>query len=248
MSQPAVELIVAAFGDEQGAENAVKTLEEAKKERGLGLYDSAVIRRDADNILHIRETWGGGAGKGVATSALIGGVIGLLFPPEVLAPGLIGSTVGGLATRLKEDGFSDKAIKELGTSLKPGTSAIIAIVDHQGADDLEHQIEMQGASIVRQFISTDIAAQLEPDVRAPDSIQHPARIAQAAQTAAAVESAPGTLHIHDSSTEIENVAPNAGLTLDQHVNPTAPESNPEMDRLHDGSSDTADDVKDAASH
>jgi len=166
MSQISVELIVAAFGDEHGAENTLKTWEGEKKERSFGIYDSAVIRRDADNVLHIRETAKGGAGKNAAVGALIGGAIGLLFPPGVLAPGLIGSTVTGLADRLKENGFSDEGIKELGATIKPGTSAIIAVVDQRSADDLERWLEIYSTKVVRQLITADMAAQLDSDSKA----------------------------------------------------------------------------------
>ena len=108
MSQIAVELIVAAFEDEHEAENTLKQLEEAKKERGLGIYDTAVIRRDAGNVLHIRESADRDNGKGAVAGALIGGVIGLLFPPGILATSLIGATVGGLAARLRDQGFSER--------------------------------------------------------------------------------------------------------------------------------------------
>ena len=102
MSQIAVELIVAAFEDEHEAENTLKQLEEAKKERGLGIYDTAVIRRDAGNVLHIRESADRDTGKGAVAGALIGGVIGLLFPPGILATSLIGSHGWGTGCPPKE--------------------------------------------------------------------------------------------------------------------------------------------------
>jgi uncharacterized membrane protein len=229
MSQIVVELIVAAFGEEYGAENAIRTLHEADKAPAHGIHDLAVIRRDADNILHIREMLDGDADKTAAAGALIGGVIGLLFPPGVLAPGLISSTVEGLAARLKENGFSDEGIKELGATLKPGTSAIIAIVDDQSADDLEHRLAVHGARVVRQFITTEIVAQLDPDsnLGAADPTQDQARIAQTASPAAPVESEKGLLPESEGNESTGNVGPEAIPPPEQVIDPAVAEGKPD---------------------
>ena len=46
MADAPIELIVAAFQDEQGAENALTELKNAKREQLIAIKDAAVIRRD----------------------------------------------------------------------------------------------------------------------------------------------------------------------------------------------------------
>jgi uncharacterized membrane protein len=73
----------------------------------------------------------------------------------------VGGAVGGLGARLHDAGFQDKRLKELGTALKPGTSALVAVIEHQWVAEIERELADQGAQLVRQAIKDDIAKQLE---------------------------------------------------------------------------------------
>jgi uncharacterized membrane protein len=161
MNDVPVELVVAAFTDEQGADRALEELKRAKKEKLIGIRNAAVITRDANDNLHIRELRDMGAGKGAGVGALVGGAIGLLFPPSLLAAGAVGAAVGGLGAKLRDAGFRDDRLKELGKALKPGTSAIVAVIEHRWVADLEQELAAQGARIVEQAITEDIAQKLE---------------------------------------------------------------------------------------
>ncbi len=161
MRDTPVELIVAAFADEHGADQALKQLERSKKEQLSGLRDAAVLLRDTNEKLHIHETADMGGGKGAGIGALVGGAIGLLFPPAVLAGAVVGAVIGGLGARLLDAGLPDDQLKEIGSTLKPGTSAIVAVVEHVWVDEVEHDLAANGAQMMRQAISEDIARQFQ---------------------------------------------------------------------------------------
>lgn len=161
MSQVPVELIVAAFQDENGADAALQKLKEAKKENLIAIQNAAVIRRDKNDKLHISETADWGGGKGAAVGAIVGGAIGLIFPPSILVSGAIGAGIGGLAAKLRDSGFPDGELKEIGAGLKPGTSAIVAVVELTYVAEIQRQLAAEGAKTMRQAIAADIAAQLE---------------------------------------------------------------------------------------
>ena len=156
-----VELIVAAFPDEQGAASALEQLKQAKKEELIGIRDAAVITRDASNTLHIKETGDMSGRKGIGVGAIVGGVIGLLFPPSVLGSAVVGAAIGGLGAKLHDAGFPDDELRSIGSSLKPGTSAIVAVIEHTWVEDVERELAAQGAQMVRQAIQEDITQQLE---------------------------------------------------------------------------------------
>lgn len=156
-----VELIVAAFPDEQGAARALGQLKQAKKEELIGIRDAAVITRDASNTLHIKETGDMSGRKGAGVGAIVGGAIGLLFPPAVLGSAVVGAAIGGLGARLHDAGFPDDELRAIGSSLKPGTSAIVAVIEHKWVEEVERELAAQGAQMVRQAIQEDITQQLE---------------------------------------------------------------------------------------
>lgn len=156
-----VELVVAAFPDEQGAARALEQLKQAKKQELIGIRDAAVITRDANNTLHIKETGDMSGRKGAGVGAIVGGAIGLLFPPAVLGSAVVGAALGGLGARLHDAGFPDDELRAIGSSLKPGTSAIVAVIEHKWVEEVERELAAQGAQMVRQAIQEDITQQLE---------------------------------------------------------------------------------------
>ncbi|UCC53433.1 MAG: hypothetical protein JSV68_05580, partial [Anaerolineaceae bacterium] len=51
-----VGLLVAAYVDERGADNALDQLKQAKKAKQFYYEDAAVMRRSAEGKVHIKET------------------------------------------------------------------------------------------------------------------------------------------------------------------------------------------------
>jgi uncharacterized membrane protein len=160
MSDVPVEVIVAAFQDPNGASAALEQLKQAKNQGLIKIEDAAVLVKDADGKLRIKETADMGGGKGAVIGGVVGGVIGLLAGPIGWAA-LGGAVIGGLAAKLRDGGFSDARLKQIGDSLKPNTSAIIAVIDHVWVAEVERQMQQAGADTVTASLSADIAKQLE---------------------------------------------------------------------------------------
>jgi uncharacterized membrane protein len=161
MSEVPVQLIVAAFQDEKSADMALKELKQARREKLIGIENAAVIRKDQKGKLHIKETADMGGGKGAALGGVAGAAIGLIAGPALLVPAAVGALVGGLAAKLRDSGFSDERLKTIGDSLEPGSSAIIAVVEHKWVAQVEKELAEAGADMFTQALSADIAEQLE---------------------------------------------------------------------------------------
>ena len=73
MSDVPVQIVVAVFQTEQGADTILYELEAAKSAGYIGIQNAAVLRRDEENRLHIREKKDWGAGEGAAAGAIVGG-------------------------------------------------------------------------------------------------------------------------------------------------------------------------------
>jgi uncharacterized membrane protein len=161
MSEVPIQVIVAAFQDEKGADNALSELKAAKWQGLIGIQNAAVLRRDEKNRLHVKETGDWGGGKGAVAGGAIGAFAGILLGPGALVAGAAGALIGGLAAKLRDSGFSDERLKKLGEGLKPGTSAIIAVIEHKWVDELEKEMAEAGADVFTEEISADIATQLD---------------------------------------------------------------------------------------
>jgi uncharacterized membrane protein len=162
MQNVPIDVLVAAFPDVDGASNALKELEQAKKQGAIEIKDAAVLRRDFSNELHIHETTDKGFGKGAVLGGVAGAVVGVVAGPIGWAT-LGGAAVGGLAAKLRDGGFSDERLRRMGESLKPGSSAMIAVVEHRWLQDVEHMLEEEGADLMTDEISADIADELEEE-------------------------------------------------------------------------------------
>jgi len=140
----------------------LKNLKEAKKEKLISIDNAAVIRKDENGKLHIKETADMGGGKGAGVGVLVGGAIGLIGGPLGVAVGsALGAAVGGVTAKLYDGGFKDDRLREIGNSLTPGTSAIVAVIEHRWVADLERDLAEEGADVMTAALADEIAEQLQ---------------------------------------------------------------------------------------
>lgn len=158
MAEPVpLQAVVAAFSTEQGASQALKDLRAVDKDL-LKVREAAVLVRNADGELEIRESHH--VGKGAVIGGVAGAVVGLITGPIGWVT-VGGAAVGALAARLRDSGFPDDRLKKIGEGLKPGTSALIAIVEHRWVLEVEQQLRAAGADLATEEIKSEVAAQLE---------------------------------------------------------------------------------------
>jgi uncharacterized membrane protein len=163
MSEVPVQLIVAAFQEEKAAKEALKALKEANKEGLIKIENAAVLRKDEKGKLHVKETHDMGGGKGAALGGVGGAAVGLIAGAALAGPVVFGALVGGLVAKLRDSGFSDKRLESLGESLQPGSSAIVAVVEHTWVAKVEEALAEAEADVMMAEIKADIATQLEAD-------------------------------------------------------------------------------------
>lgn len=155
-----VGLLLAAYVDERGADQALDALKQAKRDGELYFDDAAVVRRDAEGKVHISETGDMSTGKGAGIGALIGGVIGLLGGPVGVAVGAgAGAAAGGLVA-LRDSGFDDDTLKEIGGALPSGTSALAATTSQSFVEAIREQATDEETLTLARDIATEINARL----------------------------------------------------------------------------------------
>ena len=71
-----------------------------------------------------------------------------------------GAAIGGLVAKLKDGGFDNSRLEQWGDQLKPGTSALVAVVDNIWVRDVEAALQKATRDIMTLEIGKDIATQL----------------------------------------------------------------------------------------
>src|SRR4051812_14874960 len=112
-----IQIVVAAFRDEGAADEALEQLRAVQRQGMIKIDDAAVLRRDANDKLHIKEIADMGGGKGAVVGGVTGAVLGILAGPVGWTVG-IGALVGGLAAKLRDAGFPDARLREIGQGLR----------------------------------------------------------------------------------------------------------------------------------
>jgi uncharacterized membrane protein len=134
-------VLVASFDTLGGANLAVEKLQSMEKEGLLDVENTVAVSKNAWDKLDVKQIGDVSPGKGAGIGALVGGVLGLIFPPSLLAAAALGGAVGGMIASLRGDVVEPDTIKAMAESMEPGTSMLVAIVEPQWADELEAALD-----------------------------------------------------------------------------------------------------------
>jgi uncharacterized membrane protein len=127
-------IVIATFEDEATARDALQVLMEAHHEAELKFNAYALVRRDKEGKLHVKETGDPGGVAGAVSGGALGIALGLLAGPIGLAA-LTGAVIGGVALKLRATGVKNAEIRAAGESLKAGMAAIV-VLSEEGSEDL----------------------------------------------------------------------------------------------------------------
>lgn len=160
MADAPLDVVIAAFKDQKGAEAALKELRAAEKDKIIKIEDAALLWKDSKSKLHIKETGDMTGGRGAAYGGVAGAVLGIITGPIGWAA-VGGAAIGGLIGKLKDSGFNDKRLEEWGANLQPDSSAIIAVIEHTWVTQIEKMLVDAATDVVSMAIGQEIATQLE---------------------------------------------------------------------------------------
>src|SRR3954453_12005765 len=141
MTDQTLVVIVATFGNETEAGQSLKDLKTMEKGGTIDLVDAAVVIHDSEGKVHFDETADPSGKRWAKRGAIAGGLVGLIFPPSIIAGAVVGGAGGGVWGKIRDKGFKDEDLKAVGESLPTGSSAIIAIVQDKLVERLVGGLE-----------------------------------------------------------------------------------------------------------
>jgi uncharacterized membrane protein len=125
-------IVVIAFDNMEEAGRVRETLRSVQHEGYINLDDSAVVVKDEEGKIHVKNE----VDRGVKIGAIGGGALGLLiggllFPVAGLLIGVLGGAAVGALAKV---GIDKQFVKDVEESMQPGTSALFIIVREANAD------------------------------------------------------------------------------------------------------------------
>ncbi len=202
-----VGLFVAAYVDERGADQALDAMKQAKKAEEFYYDDAAVVRRDVEGKVHIKETGDMTTGKGAGIGALIGGVVGLLGGPGGVALGAgAGAAVGAIAAH-GDAGFDKDSLDEIGAALPAGTSALAVTT----SKDFVEAVRKQAADEDTLSVASDIAAEISAQLNARKDVLMAMALTEDGVAATKVVSSPDEVAVFGIAGSDEGVVARAGV-------------------------------------
>ena len=110
---------IGTYPSEAAAKADYDIVKELHADGAVGTYDAGLVTKDESGKVHVNKDematrhggWGGAAA---------GAVVGILFPPSIIATALVGGAIGGISGHLWR-GISRAEVKELGRHHRRGT-------------------------------------------------------------------------------------------------------------------------------
>ena len=158
-------IVVVVFDSESKAYEGSKALQELQNEGSINLYAKAVIARDANGKVMVKQEGDMGP-VGTAVGLLTGSLIGVLGGPVGVAIGMSLGTSGGMLYDLAQLGVSEDYLDEVGKSLLPGKAAVVAEVWEEWMLPVDTKMEALGGVVFRSTRMDFVDSQMKKDVDA----------------------------------------------------------------------------------
>ena len=149
MSDKPVFLYAATYASLDDAEADYGALLDLHDADLVGTYDVAVISKDVEGKVHVSKHEKP-TQHGAWTGLGVGALLGILFPPSILAMGALGAASGGLIGHLAR-GMSRGDMKEIGDLLDAGRAALIVVGESKVGEQLDKDLARAQKSIEKQI-------------------------------------------------------------------------------------------------
>ena len=166
-------LIAVAFDNEFKAERVRLDLLELQHEHLVDLEEAAVLVHKKDGKVRLHHVT-----HFTVPVALGGGFVGCLVGLMVINPAVallglvVGAGLGAAIGALKEVGVDEKFMEELGSHLKPGTSALFIVAKKAKPEAIVEELKRFGGKVLQTSLKHDDEDKLRAALEAAKSGTH----------------------------------------------------------------------------
>jgi uncharacterized membrane protein len=153
-----VNLYIAAYADPDAARADWDAIKELAGDDVIKVDGLVLVSRRSDGKIHVDDNFHTAA-KGSAWGAVGGAVVGLIFPPSLLAGAAVGAAAGLGVGGLVSHGEKAEIKADVEETLPLNSSGIVALFEEQWATDLEKALS-NANNLTKQQVDGDSAKQV----------------------------------------------------------------------------------------
>jgi uncharacterized membrane protein len=146
-------LFVLKFADETTAQQVLGTLKNLQDRKLIKVDDAAIVTLRQDGKPKIQQMHNL-VGAGALGGAFWGMLIGLLFFMPLLGAA-VGAASGALAGKMRDIGIDDNFIKQVGSSIQPGESALFLLVSEAVAEKVMPELKQYKFQLIQTSLSKE---------------------------------------------------------------------------------------------
>lgn len=154
------ELVVITFDVENDARDALHAMRAMEKAGVLRLTDSAVVSRDLDGSVRVKNEWSSGTEIGAVAGAFVGLLTSFIFP---VVGTVVGAAAGGWIGSTFDTGVDGTFVRDVSRSLQPGQSALFLMIGEANPAALRAALERYAGR--GHVLQTTLSAELEETLR-----------------------------------------------------------------------------------
>lgn len=148
------DLIIIGYPDEETGERAYEEVQRLQREMVVDLETASLVVKRPDGKLKVEGPHEGSVWHGTAWGIVFGTLIGMIFliPLFGLVVGGIFGTLFGAMEKSGIDGSFRERARDL---LKPGTSALVMVIDKMTPDKAIEALAQYGGEVLQTSLSHD---------------------------------------------------------------------------------------------
>ncbi len=167
VADASIELIAVMLDHGDGSERVVGRLVELDQSGSAEVLSVVVLAKDHNGHVHIQETPDLSKAEGAVIGAVAGGALGAVAGGTRsrvagvlagIAGALVGAAAGYVVGEAVDLGLPDEHLRALAKELAPGTSAVLALVEHEFVEAAVAEVRPLAARLSRYVLIAEMPA------------------------------------------------------------------------------------------
>jgi len=167
-------VVVVGFYDNAKAYEGLSKLKSLSDQQQLTARSAAVVERDQNGKMQIKDSLEADTGVATAGGGLVGMLLGAIAGPYGMLLGLTGGALAGGSFELRHGDDEDEVLTQLNAAINPGHTVLVAQVNEPTTEVLDKAMGELGGVVLRKS-EADVLTELDAAEDAAHAAQAAAR-------------------------------------------------------------------------